>query len=111
MADVEVWPATDLGNGEMLAVMDASGEMFCYVQLNDCAGMDRAAAKARATRIAEALNVQEGHSKPVPYVDAAGNLCAPAGYGFVAKGGGCEMVPLVNVTVVPAVDMGRGQEP
>lgn len=55
-AGKDTWSARELGDGEMLAVMDGAGEMFCYLQLNDCAGMDKAAAKARATRIAECLN-------------------------------------------------------
>lgn len=83
-------------------VRDAAGLPFCWVIAAECVGGDKAAAKARATRIAEALNVQEGHSKPIPFIDGDGNLRAPAGYGFVAKGEGCEMVPLISIVMAPA---------
>lgn len=82
-------------------VLDAAGNTFARVNADECAGGDQTAALARARRIAEVLNAQEGHGKPVPYLDADGVMRAPAGYGFVARGEGCEMVPLLNVVMAP----------
>lgn len=50
--------AEDEGNA---TVRDAAGEPFCWVIAAECVGGDKAAAKARATRIAESLNQTEGH--------------------------------------------------
>jgi hypothetical protein len=43
-------------------ILDATGRPFVHVHMKDCAGGDLAAAKARATRIAESLNKTEGHA-------------------------------------------------
>jgi hypothetical protein len=91
----------DDANYDGAAVFSADGQPFCFVT-DDIAVGGRAGATARATRIAEMLNRQEGHGKPAPYLDEQGNLRAPEGYGFVVRGDGCEMVPLINVTMAPA---------
>lgn len=107
-ADNETWSARELENGEMLAVLDGRGEMFCYVQLNDCAGMDKSAAKARATRIAEALNTIGDGTGPRAWIDEHGALRAPEGHCFeVVDAPGVDssgnqrkavkLVPLVNL--------------
>lgn len=41
---------------ECLAVLDAAGATFAWVVVSSAIGGDKSAAKARATRIAEALN-------------------------------------------------------
>jgi hypothetical protein len=50
-------------NTSTVAVIDRSGEQFCLVYARDCAGKDKAGAKARAERIAESLNKTEGHAR------------------------------------------------
>lgn len=50
------------GHYDGAAVFDKEGDPFCYVLEDDCIGGDAAAAKARATRIAESLNRTEGHA-------------------------------------------------
>lgn len=86
------------GPAGSVIVTDSSGEVFCYVDSDYCAG-DFTAAKARATRIAEALNQREGHAEPAPYIDEGGNLRAPPGFCFVAAGQGVQMVPVLGVIV------------
>lgn len=46
----------DIEPVDCATVFDATGNAFCYIAPEDCAGRDMNAAKARATRIAEALN-------------------------------------------------------
>jgi hypothetical protein len=47
----------DSGNSPVVVtIVDGGGQPFAFVRQNDCAGGDPTAAKARATRIAEALN-------------------------------------------------------
>lgn len=87
--------------GPAVPVFDKTGRAMCWVALANCqGGLD--AGKARATRIAEALNRGEGHAAPAPYIDDHGNLRAPEGYGFVANGEKCEMVPLISIKLSPA---------
>lgn len=50
--------AEDEGNA---TVRDQTGEPFAWIIAAECRGGDKAAAKARATRIAESLNRTEGH--------------------------------------------------
>jgi hypothetical protein len=45
------------------AVFDAEGQPFCLIASDDCVGGDLSAAKARATRIAESLNLTEGYDQ------------------------------------------------
>jgi hypothetical protein len=45
---------------QLVEVAGADGSPFCYVLPEDCHGGDMTAAKARATRIAEALNRSQG---------------------------------------------------
>lgn len=57
------------GPAGSVVVLDASGETFCFVDSDYCVGGDLSAAKARATRIAEALNKGEGHAAPAAYAN------------------------------------------
>jgi hypothetical protein len=85
---------------QMVAVADAAGEPFCYVHPDDCAGGDLTSAKARATRIAEALNrspFRDGEVK-LPLHVFEGRAGITIGEQFVYPG-------------ASACDLGRGQEP
>lgn len=57
---------TDIhSNGEdydVIELFDGEAKLFAVVFAQDCFGKSIAAAKARATRIAESLNKTEGHS-------------------------------------------------
>lgn len=56
-----------LGVYDGAAVFDSEGAPFCLIEMDNCIGGDLAAAKARATRIAEALNRSEGHDRVQPF--------------------------------------------
>lgn len=46
---------SNFGGMPVVTILDAAGGAFCFVAPSDCAGGDMSAAKARGTRIAEAL--------------------------------------------------------